>query len=192
MLKKAALLALCVAGVVRAEEPGKTPTPEEMMACMQMMGTPNEHHKMLESCVGTYDCKVSYRMSEKAAWESSMSTCTNEMVFGGKFLKQTYGGDMMGMPYEGLGLIGFDNAAKKFTMTWVDSMSTAAMMCSGEGSGKTITLVGEQVDPMSMKPMKYKFVMTIESPTKYVCEMYMPDPETGKETVMLKLENTKK
>jgi hypothetical protein len=37
----------------------------------------------------------------------------NEMIMGGRYLMGSYKGEMMGMPFEGYSMTGYDNAAKK-------------------------------------------------------------------------------
>jgi hypothetical protein len=52
------------------------------------------------------------------------ATCTNTMILGGRYQQSMIKGNMMGMPFEGMGLLGYDNAQKLFYSTWVDNMGT--------------------------------------------------------------------
>ena len=55
------------------------------------------------------------------------------MILGGRYLEQRYEGTMMGQPFSGIGVTGFDNYKKKFVSTWVDSMGTAIMTMTRHG-----------------------------------------------------------
>ena len=45
--------------------------------------------------------------------EKSSGTMHNEMILGDRFLKQEYEGTMMGMPFHGGGLVGYDNVNQR-------------------------------------------------------------------------------
>ena len=49
---------------------------------------------------------------------------------------------MMGQPFTGIGVTGYDNHAKKYLSTWIDSMGTGIFSMEGTASmdGETITL----------------------------------------------------
>ena len=50
---------------------------------------------------------------------------------------------MMGKTFEGVGLTGYDNQTKKYTSTWMDSMSTTLHVMEGaSGDDNTITQEG--------------------------------------------------
>jgi hypothetical protein len=53
----------------------------------------------------------------------SEGTAEHKMILGVRYLQQAFTGDMMGTPFGGIGLNGYDNQKQKFVSTWVDSMS---------------------------------------------------------------------
>lgn len=66
----------------------------------------------------------------------------------------------MGMPFQGMGLYGYDNYKKKFTSTWVDSISTTKNDSEGliDRTGKVINFYGtmdEYLTGEHDKPVKY-------------------------------------
>ena len=67
-----------------------------------------------------------------------------------------HSGNMTGMPFEGMSLMGYDNAKKIFTNTWVDNFGTGTITMEGTWDDKTksITLKGKGIDPMSGKPVQ--------------------------------------
>ena len=46
-------------------------------------------------------------------------------------LKILFAGDMMGSPFSGIGLNGYDNNTGKYVSTWMDTMSTAILYFEG-------------------------------------------------------------
>ena len=89
---------------------------------------------------------------------------------------------MMGMPFEGRSLSGFDNAKKKFVTTWVDNISsgTTNMMGDYDEASKTLNLKGTQTNPTSGENMGIRDVMKIIDNDTYTLTMYGDGPD-GKE-----------
>jgi hypothetical protein len=96
------------------------------------------------------------------------------MVLGDRFLTEELRGEVMGQPFEGFGLTGYDNQKKEFVSLWTDILSTKIMVARGQldRSGKTLTYKGTFDDPMTGKPMPYKVVTQILGDDKHVFSMY--------------------
>lgn len=69
----------------------------------------------LDAWVGTWDAEVSM-MGQ--TW-NGVETCRVEC--GGRWLTSNFEGEFMGMPFQGKGLTGFDEARASFAGVWVDS-----------------------------------------------------------------------
>lgn len=169
---------------------------KKMMEEYMKIAAPGENHKLLNPLAGKWQAAGRFRMTPDAPWTESKSEADSEWVLGGRFLLQKVKGDpMMGMPqpFEGLGLMGYDNGKKKFIFSWADNMGT--MIMAGEGSadstGKTITFMSNCEDPMTKKPTSMKSVYKVESNDKYVLQMYQPAPD-GKEFLAMEIVNTRK
>ena len=76
--------------------------------------------------------------------------CEQKMILGGRFLHQEFNGDMMGAPFVGIGVNGYDNHTQKYVSTWMDSMATGLYYFEGQADaeGKTITQTCPYDDPM--------------------------------------------
>ena len=63
---------------------------------------------------------------------------------GGRYLEQRFKGDIMGMPFEGIGYTGYDNVKKQYWGTWMDNMSTGMMTSTGTAppTGRSWTFNG--------------------------------------------------
>ena len=103
------------------------------------------------------------------------------MILGGRYLQEEFTGEMMGSPFTGIGITGYDNLGKKYVMAWMDSMSTGIYFMEGtaDADGRTITLNGRFDDPVK-GPMKWRGVTRIVDDNTEVCEMTMIDKD-GKE-----------
>ena len=105
------------------------------------------------------------------------------MILNGLVQDATLTGNMMGMPFEGRSLTGFDNAKKKFVMTWVDNLSSGFTYMRGDyvDSTKTLNLRGTQTNAMNGRDGNIREVMKIINDSTYTLDMY-GDGQDGKET----------
>jgi hypothetical protein len=170
------------------------PSEEDMMKAWEAAGKPGPEHAQLAKAAGEWDAAVKHRMAPEAPWQESKGTETCKVMYDGRFLHQTFTGDMMGEKFTGTGVMGYNNVSKEYESIWFDSMSTAIMFMTGkaDATGKTITLRGECADPMANgKKKTMRIVQTFASPDKHVCEFFEPGPD-GKEFSMMTITYTRK
>jgi hypothetical protein len=204
-LAVAALAALLVAPVLalageQAAPPSGMPGMPEMsaeemammQACMEA-GTPGTMHQKLEPFVGKWTTANKHWMSPDAPAMEMTGQSEIRWILGGRYLQQTYRGDMMGQPFEGHGLTGYDNVMKRYIGLWIDSMGTAFMTSTGsvDDAGKVFTFQAEYPDAVSGKMHQFREVITVESNDKHAMLMYGPDPKTGKEYKMMEIVYTR-
>jgi hypothetical protein len=166
-----------------------------MMKAMMDYGTPGDMQKMLAASNGTWNSDITMWDHEGAAPQKSISTAVNSMIMDGRYQLSKHSGNMMGMPFEGQSITGYDNALKKFVSTWIDNMGTGIMMMEGnwDAASKTLTMTGTMPDitrPGKQCSIKEVFTMTDDNTQKM--EMYGPDPKTGKEHKMMEINLTRK
>lgn len=160
------------------------------------LAAPNENHKMLEENFAgnwTFTCRMSYGPESEAPPSESTGTCTAKAILGGRFVQSEHTGEFQGEQFQGMGLIGYDNARQKFVNTWVDNMGTMVMLCYGtyDPSTKTLTFTGEIPNPMDPgKPMRVRYTWKIVSRDKHVMEWF--ETRDGKETKTMELTYTRK
>jgi hypothetical protein len=154
-----ALLALMLASsAFAAHKKSKAPAPmpmpdaaaqqmQEMMKKMQ----PNENHKAFQVLVGKWDAATRMWMKPGDTPAVSSGTTVNTLVYGGRFLEQTYTGSFNGQPFEGTGLLGYDNIIGQYQTVWYDNFSTGVMFFSGsyDPATKTFTTAGTFGCPMT-------------------------------------------
>ncbi len=155
-------------------------TPEEMKAWEANM-TPGEQHEMLASMDGDWNAKVTMWMDPSRPPSISDATTKNEMIMNGLYQRSTHTGNMMGMPFHGESITGYDNMKKKFVTTWIDNMGSGVMMMEGtyDDASQKVTFTGDMTDPMTGKNLEIKQVMTMSSPDKHTFDMFIV--QDGKE-----------
>ena len=166
---------------------------DEMMKAWMAQSTPGPTHKALEAAVGTWDVKTKAWMAPGAPPAESAGTSENKMILGGRFLEQHYEGTMMGQPFSGIGVTGYDNYKKKYVGTWIDSMGTGIMQTSGtvDKTGKVITAWGMMDDPGAKTSMKVKTAVTLVDADHHTYESWHTLPD-GKMTKDLEISYTRK
>lgn len=162
------------AEIADAQQQMQQPTPEQMQEMMKMWG-PGEHHKHLGFFVGKWDTVTKVYMGGPGsdAMESS-GTTEIKWVLGNRYVQETHKGTMMGMPYEGFGMTGYDNYKNMYVGTWYSNMGTEVLSYKGarDPSGKKFTYYGEMDEPMlNVSGRTVKYVTTIMDADHYKMEI---------------------
>lgn len=158
-------------------------------------GTPGPMHKMLEGWNGTWSGETTMWEYDGAPASKSTGTAVNTMIMGGKYQSSKHSGDMMGMPFEGMSIMGYDNATKQFTSTWIDTWSTGITTFTGswDEASKSLTMSGTYPDILRPgKECKMREVFKLVDDNNHILEMYGPDPKTGKEFKMMEMKMSRK
>jgi hypothetical protein len=170
---------------------GKKMDMQAMMEVYKKVGTPGEPHMLLAKLEGSWTTKTKGWVEGKPAMES-VGTCEQKLVLDGHYLQQTYTGDMMGAPFNGINLLGYNNHTKKYESVWLDTMSTAIYFFVGKGSadGKTITQECSYDDP-ARGPAVWRSVTRIMDDNTLEFEMFIT-PVGGKKEKMMEMTVTRK
>jgi opacity protein-like surface antigen len=180
---------------VKTEEAWVPVDSATMMKAMMDYGTPGDMHKILASWNGTWNGETTMWDYEGAEPKKSTGTAVNTMILGGHYQSSKHSGNMMGMPFEGMSITGYDNATKKFVSTWIDNWSTGIMSMSGnwDASAKTLTMSGTYPDICRPgKECSMREVFTVIDDNTQKMEMYGPDSKTGKEYKIMEITMTRK
>ncbi len=146
---------------------------QQMNAWMEYM-TPGPMHKLLSNYVGSWNTEMTmYDWSTGASYKVE-GTTTTEPILGKRYFKTTYSANMMGMPFEGIAIDGYDNKEKKFYSYWIDNMGTGMILMKGDydEKTKTFTYTGESFDPMTGKTVILRSVTRIIDDNKFTNEMF--------------------
>ena len=165
---------------------------QAMMDVYKKVGTPGGPHKVLASMAGSWTTKTRAWMEPDKPPMEGTGTCEQKMLLDGRYLLQEYTGEMMGSPFTGINLIGYDNHTKKYVSIWVDSMSTGIYYFEGTASadGKIITQENSYDDPVR-GPTVWRSVTRIVNDNILEYEMYLSS-KGGKEEKMMEMTVTRK
>ena len=164
------------------------------MKTMMEAGTPGKEQAMLAKSSGAWKAETTMWMSPDAPPMKSTGAVTNTMVLGGRYQQMHFKGDMMGMPFEGMGTTGYDNARKVWVSSWIDNMGTGISNMEGtwDDATKTLTTTGKMLCPGNGKWCDMKETLKIVDDNTQVMEMYGPDMKTGKQYKNMEIRLTKK
>lgn len=157
--------------------------------------TPGEMQKMLAKSDGMWTGETTMWMEAGGKPMTSKSEATNKMIFDGRYQVSEHKGNFMGMPFEGMSIVAYDNAKKKFVSTWVDNMGTGIMHTEGDwdAAKKSIEFKGKMTDPSRPgKDCDVREVFTFVDDNTQIMEMYGPDSKTGKEYKTMEIKYTRK
>lgn len=180
----AASLSLGAAGWSQAgQEPAAlTPEQQAQMAAFMKAMTPGAPHQHLTKMAGTWEGTVTLWEDPTQPPTVSQARAERTVGLGGRVLIDHWNGVMMGMPFEGMGMTGFDNVSGKWWGTWSDNFGTGVM--TGEGTCaadmKSCTFSMSSYDPMTGKPAKNRQVTSWPSTDEERMQMFMAGPD-GKE-----------
>ena len=121
MLRKRNALFALTAAVGALTLATALPTPQESPEV-------TEHHKMLTAGAGTWEgTMTTYMMGE-----TSMPARETVVAVGEFWTHANFECEFMGMPYNGMGALGYDPDKGKFVGTWIDNMTTSLTTMEGD------------------------------------------------------------
>jgi hypothetical protein len=180
------------AAVTTTETPAPAPKLDSatIMKNMADFMTPGEMQKMLASMNGRWSARVVTWWEDKS--DTSTATVEYSMLMGGRFQQMKLKGTMMGMPFEGMGITGYDNLRKVMTNSWTDNMSTSVMYMEGpyDATAKSFELKGKGTNPETGGTTDMREVFKIIDDKTQHMEMY--GMHEGKEVKMLEMDLVKK
>ena len=192
-----AVTGLCMAltvsmAMAKDKKTEKQMDPQAMMEAYAKLATPGEQHKQLASLAGSWTTKTKEWMEPGKPPTESAGSVEMKTVLDGRFLQQEFTGEMMGHPYSGMGISGYDNLRKRYVSTWIDTMGTGVFVMEGTAGadGKTITLKGQHAE-LGGGHMSHRAVWKIVDSNTQIFDMYGAH-HGGKETKMMEITYTRK
>jgi Protein of unknown function (DUF1579) len=169
-------------GSAKASAAPQKMDPQAMAAMMEKMAAPGPNHERFKMLAGDWNLTVKWTMDPSQPTQETKSTSTITTLMDGRYCEEQTVGEMMGKPFQGMGLTGYDNVLKKYVGVWVDNMGTGIMSSQGtaDASGNVINWTAESSDPATGKMTKSRGVTRYLDDNHHVFEMYMKGPD-GKE-----------
>lgn len=154
---------------------------------------PGPQHQLLASMAGSWTFTMKFWMEPGKEPSESAGTSENKMILDGRYLLQDVSCDLLGKPFKGRGLNGYDNVQGKYVGMWIDNMSTgmATSVGAADKDGKVLTYDREETDPLTKAKSKCRDVVRIVDENKHTLEMYKTPPD-GKEFKTMEITYTRK
>ncbi len=185
MMAVAALLTAAPA-LAQTDKPAGGPDQaamEQMMAMMQ----PGPEHQQLTRLAGKWS-SVNKMWMDPAAPPTEMTGAMEYVsVMGGRYLQGTYKTVMMGMPFEGMSIDGYDRYKKEYFSLWFDNMGTGFIDMRGTRSpdGRTTVMMGLMFNPQLGKDSPVRSVTTWIDDNTIRYEMF--ETKGGKEAKSMEI-----
>lgn len=166
---------------------------EEMMQKITEAATPGKEHMQLAPLVGTWRTEARFWNEPSQPPEVSTGIAEHTWIYGKRFVKENYRGKWNGQPFEGMGLIGFDNVRKEYVSTWTDSMGTGILTAEGnyDPAKRELEMISTFSCPLTGGIRKNRSVTRIISNNEHVFEMWDQLPN-GKERKMMEIKYERK
>jgi len=187
-----ALFVLAFPVMAKDKKHEKQMDPQTMMEMYQKLATPGEPHKLFATLAGSWTTTTKEWMEPGKPPTESTGTADIKMLLDGRFLYQEFTSQMMGQPFSGIGIDGYDNLRKKYVTAWIDTMGTGIFMMEGTASadGKTITLKGQHAE-LGGGQMTHRAIWKIVDSNTQTFDMYGTH-HRGKEMKMMEITYTRK
>lgn len=153
--------------------------------------TPGEQHTNLAKGVGEWKVSQKFWMAPGGEPMETEGTASAEMIMGGRYLVTNHKGTVMGMPFDGMSIEAYDNAAEKYVSIWIDNMGTGLAYSEGNynDSGKLV-YEGTMTDPMTKSAAWFKQTVEHVDENTINFEMFMKNPD-GSEFKNMEITYTK-
>jgi uncharacterized protein DUF1579 len=162
--------------LVQADDAKTLPSPEALLKALAEAGKPGAEHKKLEPFVGnwTFTMKIWTDPSQPPA--ELKGTVERKWIMDGRFVQEALRGQCAktGKTFEGMGLVGYDAGAKKFTCVKACSLlgKISAGQVSCDSSGTRFECVKEECCPLTGQKIKARDEVVIENNDRIVVNLY--------------------
>ena len=186
-----AVLGMLVAVSAFAADPAAD---KAMMEKMTKAATPGAPHAMLAKMAGEWTATVKFQMDPSQPWQEATGASVMTTLMDGRYIQESNTSVMMGMPFSGIGVTGYDNVLGKYVSTWIDNMGTGIMTSTGtaDASGKVIAWNGMMSDPITGKLAKERMVTTVMDDNHHTFEMFSTPPGAKKEMKTMSIDYVRK
>lgn len=133
-------------------------------------------HAHLKKYLGKWTAEMKSFYEDPAKPTVSKGTATFIALLGGRYIQQTYQGEFAGIPFEGIGITGFDKTKKKFVGSWIDNFETGIMTTEGTYDEKTKTMTEHGVSRTPQGEVKMRNVTKHIDADTMKFSMYMATP----------------
>lgn len=170
-------LAIAVSALTAEDPKPKQPDMADMatmFAQARKFTEPGEHHKVLEKFVGKWKSASTMHMGGQSGPPEEGASQT-KWLMDGRWLQSEWNSTMMGMPFNGFMIMGYDNFKMSYVCTMISSADTAMLRAEGDmdPDGNTLLMYGTLDEYLTGEHDKMvKYVWRFESDDKIVMEIH--------------------
>ena len=164
----AAFIIVFIVATAFAQDMKKQEDQKKAMEAYMKAAAVTENHHFLAKYAGDWKVEVTYWMAPGEPPTKSTATFKGEMMLDGRYLEMTFNGFMLGRPFNGIQLVGFDNMEQKYNTLWIDNTSTNFFITKGTREGKVLSETGEWPDPVTGAVVPVKARTTWISDDEYL------------------------
>lgn len=141
----------------------------------------------LATMVGTWDAVM------EMGGQKSKAVATYKSICSGMWIASDFESELAGVPYQGHGMDGYDQAKKKYVGYWFDSMTSVPLEFEGDfdADHKVLTMTGIAPGPDG-KPQKFRTTTERTAPNRMTFKMFMVAAADGKEELAFTIEYTRR
>jgi hypothetical protein len=153
--------------------------------------SPGPGHDRLAPMVGRWDQTVRLYGESSAAPVTSRTTAEYRWILGGRFLEGTSAGEMLGAPFAGRELTGYDDARGEYVSVWIDSLTTSFLIARGryDAGAAGLIMEGTRGDPGAAgREQPFRTITKMLDENHMVRRMYTLGAD-GTETKVLEVES---
>ncbi len=160
------------------EQRQMTKEEQEMMNLWQEYATPGRPHENFKYFEGLWNGDLKMWMAPEVSPSISKGKAKGEVIMGGRYLIMKYESTFEGMKFEGMSILAYDNARKKFQSFWIDNFGTGIYPLEGTCSNdfKECIDEGEWYDPIKKKNYKVKIITKKINDDSFRNEMFITYP----------------
>jgi len=183
-----------------AAKPVQTPTAAserkfDMMGMDKLMETykvVSPMHELIAKFDGSWKEEMTMWLGGGAPPLTGLTVCKNEMIMGNLFQQSRHEGTFNARPFEGNGILGYDNVKKVFQNSWIDNIGSGISTMEGTYNEKTqtFTFKGKLVDPIGGREVKVRETLQIIDDNNQLLQMYSTGLD-GKEMKSMEIRSTR-
>jgi hypothetical protein len=150
------------------------PSPDAYLQALAEAGKPGPEHQKLQPFIGDWAFTVRVWTDPSQPPAEATGTVERRWILGGRFIQEKFQGEYKGKTYEGLGLIGYDNAQKKFTTVRACSVSGTISqgLATCDGSGTKFVCAMEEYCPLTGQKVQGRDEILLDNNDRIVMNKY--------------------
>jgi hypothetical protein len=166
------------------QEAGEPPDPAAIAKLLAEFQSLAPEHENFKDMVGQWKIDAEYYWHNPEVPKRTQASASFKLLLGGRFVQHNFRDSVDGVPFEGIGIYGYDKMKNKFVGIWIDNMGTGMMHTTGEmDEAGNVVEHGESAMPQAT--MKLKMVSTPVKDDKFTYTMYRILPDGSEQRVMV-------